>query len=108
MHLLCDKVELITLLSMLKRYFIILSISAVDEQNAQTVEQSRLLRGASGSSGDLVTPFSTSQPPLQAGSPNSRSAPSFSVLTADNVPKSPPFRQRKFGRQLMSLAVLSV
>ncbi|XP_052783557.1 diacylglycerol kinase delta-like isoform X2 [Mya arenaria] len=69
---------------------------AVDEQNAQTMEQTRLLRGTSGSSGDLVTPFSATQSPLQAGSPNSRSAPSFSVFTADTTPKSPQLHRLKF------------
>lgn len=75
----------------------VLYISAVDEQNAQTVEQSRLLRGASGSSGDLVQPFNSAQYSLQAGSPNSRSAPSFSVFTSDVAPKSPPLLARKLG-----------
>ncbi|XP_060578778.1 diacylglycerol kinase delta-like isoform X3 [Ruditapes philippinarum] len=68
---------------------------AVDEQNAQTVEQSRLLRGSSGSSVDLVEPFK--QCGLQAGSPNSRSAPSFSVFTSEVGQKSPEIEIKKFG-----------
>lgn len=67
--------------------------TAVDEQNAQTAEQTRLLQGTSGSSLDLVEPFK--QCGLQAGSPNSRSAPSFSVFTSDTQ-KSPELEVKQF------------
>ncbi|KAL4219804.1 hypothetical protein ACF0H5_020216 [Mactra antiquata] len=69
---------------------------AVDEQNAQTEEQTRLLRAASGSSTDLVEPFNSNQCGLQAGSPNSHSAPSFSVFTSEVLQKSPTLTIRKF------------
>ncbi|KAH3810599.1 hypothetical protein DPMN_138992, partial [Dreissena polymorpha] len=89
---------------------------AVDEQNAQTVEQTLLLREASGSSGDLVTPFNTAQTSLQAGSPNSRSAPSFSVFTADTMPKTPKVERKNescnspiipSSRRISSMSVLN-
>ena len=62
--------------------------SAVDEQNAQTEQQERMMRANSGSSADLIEPFNSNQCGLQS-SPNSHSAPSFSIFTSDTPPKSP-------------------
>ena len=74
-----------------------MSIPAVDEQNAQTEQQERMMRSSSGSSTDLIEPFNSNQCGLQS-SPNSHSAPSFSIFTSDTPPKSPQHRAHYKGR----------
>lgn len=59
------------------------SYTAVDEQNAQTEQQREFLHGSTGI-GSMQNILSGNERGLAADIETSRSAPSFSVFTADN------------------------
>lgn len=81
---------------------IVFSVTAVDEQNAQTEEQFQRLKESplykADSSELLDVTESTPRRGLQADSETSRSAPTFSIFTLEAAPKTPIHSPRNLGK----------